>query len=841
MRLVLALLALAAAPIAAAAQSFAAPLQALPAMAHDVVTLDLEPVDALPDVAVLNGGHVTLLRALPGGGYEETDDIATGGFGGELRVTDIDLDGDDDLVLSRTDHLQVFLLEFGFQLFGWDYASSGFTGFQVDVGDLDSDGDTDIVVADQNFDRITVRLGLGSSGLEPPATYATGDSPADVALGDFDGDGVLDVITSDALASALSVRLGDGAGGFGPALPHALTGSPGGLALTDTNGDGRLDVIVKTPSGLAVLAGDGSGGLLDGLTLPVPPLLFDFAAHDMDGDGDEDLLYTAQGPGDALTVRLSTGDGDFEPPLSGFPGYSLKSLAIDDLDLDGRADIIAGTEATFVLMARGDGAGGFVHPGALDFPAAAELVSVADLNADGLSDLVSTPASAGVTEVRLGLGAGAFAPPVSSPGAAIDVARYGDFDGDGLQDLVTLADGGLIVRRSDGAGGLLPGEFAPMADEVMDVAVTDVDDDGDQDVVLLTATGILNTKQWIGTMLGDGTGGLGPMQGAIIYAFDAPPPYDRVKVGDVNGDGVPDAVVVQMLPGNLRVFLGDGTGSFAPGAVLNEYQLENQGQDSMALADLDGDDELDIVARRADEIRAWSGHGDGTFAASVTLTTEAAGGPSLAVADVDHDGFADVVFESYAFFGVLRGSAGGGFELTDYARPDNFPFGRIFVGALDGDAFPDVIGVETDGVPWPAVSTFTGVTLHRNLAASAQWADLGYGLAGTNGVPLLVGTGTLVAGSPGTLKLSDANPNKLAVLFISKQSFPAPFKGGILATVPPLISFMLRTSPSGTINLSWPHWPGGAPGSTWYFQYGIVDSGGPAGAALSNALRATQP
>jgi hypothetical protein len=104
-----------------------------------------------------------------------------------------------------------------------------------------------------------------------------------------------------------------------------------------------------------------------------------------------------------------------------------------------------------------------------------------------------------------------------------------------------------------------------------------------------------------------------------------------------------------------------------------------------------------------------------------------------------------------------------------------------------------------------------------------------------------VGQGTLEAGSPGTLKLSHANPNKLAILFISKQSNPTPFKGGILATVPPLISFMLVTNPSGATNLSWLHWPGGFPGSTWYFQYGVVDAGGPFGAALSNALRATQP
>ncbi|HEU4840498.1 MAG TPA: VCBS repeat-containing protein, partial [Ilumatobacteraceae bacterium] len=438
-----------------------------------------------------------------------------------------------------------------------------------------------------------------------------------------------------------------------------------------------------------------------------------------------------------------------------------------------------------------------------------------------------------------------FGPPVSSPVAAIDVARFGDFDADGFDDLVTLAGGDVTVRLSDGAGGLLPGVPTPVPDNVMDVGVADWNGDGDQDVVVLTYSvpkGFDDYKRWIGVLPGDGAGGLAPPPGMFLYDVDYPHPPDRLKLGDVNGDGKPDAVVIESFPGQLRVVLGDGAVWFTAGPALWDGMLSNTGEDSMALADLDGDGALDIVARRSGQIRAWSGHGDGTFAASVTLTTTVPqGGRSVAVDDVDRDGFADVVFDTYSRFGVLHGSAGGGFEPADYARPATSPSGRIFVGSLDGDAFPDVLGVETDGALWPNEPKFPGLSTHRNLAASAQWADLGYGLAGTNGVPKLVGTGTLEAGSPGTLKLSNAHPNKLAVLFISEQSNPAPFKGGILATVPPLISFMLFTNPAGAISLSWSSWPGGAPGSTWYFQYGVVDPGGPAGAALSNALRATQP
>jgi hypothetical protein len=60
-------------------------------------------------------------------------------------------------------------------------------------------------------------------------------------------------------------------------------------------------------------------------------------------------------------------------------------------------------------------------------------------------------------------------------------------------------------------------------------------------------------------------------------------------------------------------------------------------------------------------------------------------------------------------------------------------------------------------------------------------------------------------------------------------------------TVPPSIMFTLFTSPTGTITLPWNSWPHLPPGTDYFFQYGIVDAAAPAGASLSNAVRALQP
>ena len=127
-------------------------------------------------------------------------------------------------------------------------------------------------------------------------------------------------------------------------------------------------------------------------------------------------------------------------------------------------------------------------------------------------------------------------------------------------------------------------------------------------------------------------------------------------------------------------------------------------------------------------------------------------------------------------------------------------------------------------------------------ASSRAWIDLGFGLGGVAGVPELVGTGTLVAGSPGSLTLTSAKPASLTNLFVSFASTPTPFKGGTLVPVPPALALSLFTNGVGSIPLAWPAWPAGVPsGASLYFQYAIADPAAPAGVALSNALHATTP
>jgi hypothetical protein len=121
------------------------------------------------------------------------------------------------------------------------------------------------------------------------------------------------------------------------------------------------------------------------------------------------------------------------------------------------------------------------------------------------------------------------------------------------------------------------------------------------------------------------------------------------------------------------------------------------------------------------------------------------------------------------------------------------------------------------------------------------WQDLGFGLAGTDGIPRFVGTGALTAGSPGNLTLAGAKPSALCQLHVSTSSTPVPFKQGTFVPYPPLFSILLFTSPSGTLSLPFT-WPGGVPsGASLWFQYSISDAAAVAGVALSNAIKATTP
>lgn len=128
------------------------------------------------------------------------------------------------------------------------------------------------------------------------------------------------------------------------------------------------------------------------------------------------------------------------------------------------------------------------------------------------------------------------------------------------------------------------------------------------------------------------------------------------------------------------------------------------------------------------------------------------------------------------------------------------------------------------------------------LPGGSPWFDLGYGVAGSAGIPKLAGFGGLVPGSPVQLALTAAKPNSpSSFLFIGLASWNLPLLGGVLVPRPDIVLAPLPTNAAGAWTLP-TTWPSGVPAGTQiYFQCWIPDPMAPHSAAASNGLGALAP
>jgi endonuclease/exonuclease/phosphatase family metal-dependent hydrolase len=154
-------------------------------------------------------------------------------------------------------------------------------------------------------------------------------------------------------------------------------------------------------------------------------------------------------------------------------------------------------------------------------------------------------------------------------------------------------------------------------------------------------------------------------------------------------------------------------------------------------------------------------------------------------------------------------------------------------GLLANDVTIDSAGLAFDHLPL--------VVDFRSAGPPSGFLTLGGGLAGLFGEPSLVGTGTLFAGTTVDLSLSGAMPNSPATLVLGLSAINAPFKGGLLVPAPDVLISGLTTDGSGDLQIL-DTWPAGiGSGLSFWCQYWIVDFGGPAGFAASNAITGTTP
>lgn len=170
---------------------------------------------------------------------------------------------------------------------------------------------------------------------------------------------------------------------------------------------------------------------------------------------------------------------------------------------------------------------------------------------------------------------------------------------------------------------------------------------------------------------------------AMVDSLQAPFP---VRVGDVNGDGKPDALI-----GTADgVYLYRGTGS---ARVEGGQRIEPGNAWNLVTADFDGDGASDVALVNEDGLVTLKGDGSGGFerSAKVPLARRGDGLPAgLAVADFNQDGRLDLaaaVDRGVAiYFGDGKGNFTRGQELATGESPR-----AIATADLNSDGRPDLV------------------------------------------------------------------------------------------------------------------------------------------------------
>jgi hypothetical protein len=341
------------------------------------------------------------------------------------------------------------------------------------------------------------------------------------------------------------------------------------------------------------------------------------ATADLDGDGDIDFV-TSNRTGNSLSVRLNNGTGRFtagqEINLVTATAADPQPIGVQlaDMDGDGDFDIVqANTNYNSPSIGVFLNAGNAIFTAHSRFPLGGVpgLLNVADFTGDGSPDVVFQASSsiggasnAGVTLLEnnsygnLNFGQQAVTQAYSS----MNFMATGDVDNNGSLDAMASSNnGGTAVLANQisysvtGATqyGLVYNQSMSLANiSSADVAVGDLDNDGDLDLVRTpTASG-----QVVNVHLNNGQGAF---NSTTFQTVTTAASTDGLLLADLDGDGDLDLIASNYADGSLSLCLNNGTGALGAATRIGVGRHPTR----PAVADLNGDGRLDILVPLSDD------------------------------------------------------------------------------------------------------------------------------------------------------------------------------------------------------------------------------------------------
>jgi hypothetical protein len=461
------------------------------------------------------------------------------------------------------------------------------------------------------------------------------------------------------------------------------------------NGYSDLVVLDAGDGTAAVYLGNGIGGFAGGYDVPIGPGASAIALADVDGTRHLDLVVTNQVTG-LVTVYPGNGDATFGAPSTYPAGAGPYSINVSP---DGTTSSVTSDEAT---------AG----------------VAIGTFTRNAPLSLTTIDPGTNTLTVLAGLGSGALANAerflTSTPAT---VVRAADFNGDGLSDLAVLGPDGVTVYLSDGAGRFSSSTTYYAGPNPTGLAVADVDGSGHADLL------VGDTNGDVLVLVGNGDGTFQPYRRtdqnealAVLPTSGSTPEFifadqglDRVVVkaggqstelgnrstgildpgpvqlADLNGNGIPDLIVINSGGNNVLVYPGLGNGQFGP--ELNGGKGFFTGTDpvSVTVADVNGDGRPDLIVanKGSNDVTVLRNEptADGGFTFVPSERLQGGFGPTSTAVQYVNSMPEILVSDGGSNQVTLLPSVGHG--LFNDQNPRTFPVGRDPTQVLVGNFLPN--------------------------------------------------------------------------------------------------------------------------------------------------------
>ena len=355
-----------------------------------------------------------------------------------------------------------------------------------------------------------------------------------------------------------------------------------------------------------------SSAIITHAQLDVKSKTMDAASHDIDKDGDIDIILAIEF-GQNI-VLLNDGNGKFDDIIRFAHSHDSEDIGVADFNNDGELDIVFVSEddkKNELYFNSGDGS--FVDASNnLPVDGISNSVVVYDVNNDGSMDIII--GNDGENKILLNDGEGIFIDVTqermdSNSNDVTQDLHLADVDNDGDLDLLEANEGQNKIYINNGKGYFkdeTSNRLPKTIDESREVIVGDIDNDGDKDLYYANVQFSMKVNPADRLLINDSNGFFTDVNSSQL-------PQDMesnftAKFIDLDNDGDLDvltgsSIIFEQGAGTLYAYINNGDGKFYLDSLNNIEESSKSGNVfDINEADYNGDNINDVyIARRASQ------------------------------------------------------------------------------------------------------------------------------------------------------------------------------------------------------------------------------------------------